>query len=200
MHSADPSPLVRVYDDLRARDPSLHVELGMSTGPGWVAGADLRDAGALGADFSRAALPGASLHGADLSGALLGHVDARGADFGEAALRGANLANSRFDRASFREAALEGAILTGATFEGADFHDAELNHAILAGADLSHARGLEQDQLDEACADGRTRLPPGLTAKTCAARVMARAWPLPPAPPPPPVPPAKPRYLVAEGQ
>jgi hypothetical protein len=46
MLSPDPSPLVRIYDDLRARDPSLHVELGPSTGPGWIAGPDLREAGA----------------------------------------------------------------------------------------------------------------------------------------------------------
>jgi ferric iron reductase protein FhuF len=45
MLSADPSPLVRIYDDLRARDPSLHVELGISAGPGWIRGADLREAG-----------------------------------------------------------------------------------------------------------------------------------------------------------
>jgi hypothetical protein len=42
MPSTDPSPFVRVYDDLRARDPSLHVELGVPAGPGWIAGADLR--------------------------------------------------------------------------------------------------------------------------------------------------------------
>ena len=38
------SPLVRVFDALRASDPSLQVDLGRPAGPGWIAGADLRDA------------------------------------------------------------------------------------------------------------------------------------------------------------
>jgi hypothetical protein len=38
---------------------------------------------------------------------------------------------------------------------------------MLGGADLSGAKGLDQDQLDEACGDGGTRLPRGLTLKSC---------------------------------
>jgi FhuF 2Fe-2S C-terminal domain len=45
MLPAGPSPLIHVFDDLRAGEPSLHVELGMPAGPGWIAGADLRAAG-----------------------------------------------------------------------------------------------------------------------------------------------------------
>jgi hypothetical protein len=39
---------------------------------------------------------------------------------------------------------------------------------MLGGADLSGAKGLDQDQLDEACGDGGTRLPRGLSLrKSC---------------------------------
>jgi hypothetical protein len=101
-------------------------------------------------------------------------------------------------------------VLSGGTFDGADFKDAEMHHAVIAGADLTHARGLTQEQVDEACSDSKTRLPSGLTARTCIdIRVIIRqagssAWshamPAPPAPPAAPAPPAPPtptRYLVA---
>jgi hypothetical protein len=88
-------------------------------------------------------------------------------------------------------------VLTGASLDSADFHGASLDHAIIAGADLSRARGLDQAQLDEACADGRTRLPPGLAAKGCSARLMVHVSPpLPPAPPIPPPAPGAPRFLA----
>ena len=93
--------------------------------------------------------------------------------------------------------------LTGARFDGADLREADLTQAVLAGADLSRARGLTQDQLDDACADGRTRVPPGLVAKACssggAGRLLVKM--VPPMPPIPPVPvgpiPVKPRFLIA---
>ena len=103
------------------------------------------------------------------------------------------LSGGRFDKASFRDAELEGAILAGASFDGADFKGARLDHTILAGADLSRANGLEQVQLDDACADGHTRVPAKLTAKLCAARMLVHTPP--PLPPAPPIPGA-PRYLV----
>jgi len=46
MPPAAQSPLVRVFEDLRTREPRLHVEIGRPAGPGWIAGADLRVAGA----------------------------------------------------------------------------------------------------------------------------------------------------------
>jgi hypothetical protein len=46
MPPSAPSPFVQVFDDLRASDPRVHVELGVPAGSGWIAGADLRDAGA----------------------------------------------------------------------------------------------------------------------------------------------------------
>ena len=121
-------------------------------------------------------------------------ADARGADFSTAELSGAVMSWAKFDRASFRSAELMGAVLTGSSFDGADFRDAELNHAIIGGVDLSRARGLDQDQLDEACADTRTKVPPGLTARACSARMLVHIPP-PPAPSPP-IPGA--RYMVAQ--
>ena len=37
----------------------------------------------------------------------------------------------------------------------------------IGGADLSAARGLTQAQLDDACANAATRLPPGLVGRSC---------------------------------
>ncbi|OYX91377.1 MAG: hypothetical protein B7Y78_12300, partial [Caulobacter sp. 35-67-4] len=97
-----------------------------------------------------------------------------------------------------------------AIFHGADLRGADFSGAVLGGADLSGARGLDQDQLDEACGDGSTRLPRGLSVRSChgdrrhirvvvdfehakaqaaaarAAAAAARAVPKPPAPPKPP--------------
>lgn len=84
---------------------------------------------------------------------------------------------------------MSGAVFGDADFDGADFRSATLAGAIIAGADLSRARGLTQEQLDEACADGRTKAPPGLTARTCHHLPMPRvvvSIPQPPAPPKPP--------------
>jgi len=95
----------------------------------------------------------------------------------------------------------------GSNFDGADFRDADLSHAMLQGADLSNARGLNQDQLDEACGDSRTRAPRGLSVRGCngvrlimrpeTPRPAMRMVPaVPAAPPAPPAPPAEPRYLT----
>ena len=45
MLPAAPSPLVRVFDDLRTRDPRPARRARRPAGPGWIAGADLRAAG-----------------------------------------------------------------------------------------------------------------------------------------------------------
>ena len=115
-----------------------------------------------------------------------------------------------FSHASFRSADLTNAQLAGGTFDAADFRDADLERTALHGADLANARGLTQDQLDEACGDSRTRLPRGLSVRSCSGGVrmivkpdyhrsmrMIPAVPAVPAPPPaPPAPPAAPRYLL----
>lgn len=67
---------------------------------------------------------------------------------------------------------LSGAILTDTNFRGANLEDANFDGAVLvdvnfASANLTGATNLEQKQLDEACGDGETKLPPGLIVKCC---------------------------------
>jgi Pentapeptide repeats (8 copies) len=112
-------------------------------------------------------LSGRRLMGADLAGSALLGVSARHADFRGADLSHARLSGGQFDAANFAGADLAHAELTAAVFDGADFSRASLDHADLRGADLSRARGLEQEQIDGACADLTTRLPPGLHPHEC---------------------------------
>jgi uncharacterized protein YjbI with pentapeptide repeats len=138
------------------------------------------------------------LSSSELRGADFSRVAAEGVNFRNANLEGAVLASGVFDRASVRSAELSGASLADSSFDGADFRGAELTRTTLNGADLSRAHGLTQDQLDEACADSRTRLPPGLTGRSCngfrfiyrkeSAQPHVRIVPAvrPPAPPRPP--------------
>jgi FhuF 2Fe-2S C-terminal domain len=44
VNDQQPSPLVDIYDNLRALNASWHVEIATPSGPGWIAGIDLRDA------------------------------------------------------------------------------------------------------------------------------------------------------------
>lgn len=44
MNGRNPSPIVGIYEALRPLDASWRVELGRPVGPGWIEGADLRDA------------------------------------------------------------------------------------------------------------------------------------------------------------
>ena len=134
----------------------------------------------------------------DLTNATLTRVIARKANFHDATLRGANLSYGRFEQATFKDAEMELAVLNSGNFDGADFKDASLRHAQLGGADLSRARGLTQDQLDEACGDSRTRLPSGLSVRSgCAGmHINIRIPRVIVTTPAPPAPPAPPRYLV----
>ncbi len=83
----------------------------------------------------------------DLTGATFA-----GANFAGADLRRAYLVGAHLGRADFR-----GANLTGARLDRAD-----LKGAHLEGVDLGGAKGLVQEQIDEACGDKGTKLPPGL--------------------------------------
>ena len=127
-----------------------------------------------GADFRNACLRKASLKDADMEDA-----DFRGAYLGLADLRSPLLAHADFEGANLQGADLRGAFLTGANFAGANLrcfasHKKELHPQVecadLTGAkldgarfpaDLSHAKGLTQGQLDNACGDEATLLPKG---------------------------------------
>lgn len=103
-----------------------------------------------GAEMQRANFQNAKLVGADFSKAELGRADFEGAELTGTKFTMSNLSRSRFE---------------GATFTGPiDFANAFLLLARIEGLDLSAATGLEQKQIDIACGDAKTKLPPGLTA------------------------------------
>jgi uncharacterized protein YjbI with pentapeptide repeats len=150
-------------------------------------GADLTEADLTGADLHDADLRGAKLRGADLTGAKLLFADLSGADLSSANLNGADLRssgltsaklssanlngadlhNANLTDADLRGANLTGAKLRGADLTGANLRGADLTGADLRGADLSNARELTQQNLDKACGDHATELPPGLTLRNC---------------------------------
>ena len=59
-----------------------------------------------------------------------------------------------------------GGDLTGADLEGTDFTGAELDGTDLRGADMAEALGLIRAQIEEACWDASTTLPPALASQT----------------------------------
>ena len=109
---------------------------------------------------------------ADLRKAYFSVVSAPGARLHAARLQHAYVRWSDFARADFSEADLGGAYLIGvdlheADFRGANLERTRLDRSDLRGASLERARNLTQSQLDAACGDARTKLPPGLHITTC---------------------------------
>ncbi|HUE65414.1 MAG TPA: pentapeptide repeat-containing protein [Rhizomicrobium sp.] len=107
------------------------------------------------------------LSGADLANTCVKEHDLHDADFdgADATLMCMSFAN--FTNASFRGTELSGANLAGANLEGADLTGAKTSITSFLGTDLRHVKGLTQAQLDVACSDAKTKLPPGLTIHTC---------------------------------
>lgn len=110
---------------------------------------------------------GCDLRGADLSNTCVKDHDLHGADFtgADATLMCMSFAN--FTNVSFRGTELSGANLAGATMTGADLTGAKTSITSFLGTDLTKTKGLTQKQLDVACSDAATRLPPGLKIHTC---------------------------------
>ena len=145
-------------------------------------GAQLQDAHLEGAVLERADLRGAQLQSVDLTmmqlqGANLRGVDLQGRDLEGAQLQGANLSlvnlqdahllGTKLQNADLSRARLQGARLymtelQGAKLGQAELHRAELNKAQLQETDLSKVIGLTQTQINEACIDSTTKLPPGI--------------------------------------
>ncbi len=110
---------------------------------------------------------------ADLSNADFVMSMLAGANFKKAKLQRAKLTRANLTRADFTEARLDGATMDHAMLHQAVFQDAEfeaaslretmLYEANLHGADLSKVKGLTQYQINMACLDKRTKLPPGLS-------------------------------------
>jgi uncharacterized protein YjbI with pentapeptide repeats len=110
---------------------------------------------------------GCNLAGADLSNTCVKDHDLHGADFtgADATLMCMSFAN--FTGVSFRGAELSGANLAGARMDGADLTGAGTSITSFLGTDLTKVKGLTQKQLNIACGDAMTRLPPGLKIHTC---------------------------------
>ena len=109
-----------------------------------------------GENLTKAHLPLANLIGVNLTGANLT----------EAMLFRANLSGANLSGANLTKALLPMANLTGANLTGAILSEADLLQANLSGANLTRAT-ITQAQLDLACGDPSTKLPPGRTIAPC---------------------------------
>lgn len=110
--------------------------------------ADLR-----GDDFRMTMLAGANFTKAKLHKAQLQQANLTRANLSVAQLPGANLDNAMLHLAILHEAILDDASL----------QDAMLYQANLQGVDLAKVKGLTQYQINMACMDEHTKLPPGLS-------------------------------------
>jgi uncharacterized protein YjbI with pentapeptide repeats len=110
---------------------------------------------------------GCDLRGADLTNTCVKEHDLHGADFTGANATLMCMSFANFTGVSFRNAELSGANLAGATMTGADLTGAKTSITSFLGTDLTRVKGLTQAQLDVACSDKATKLPPGLKIHTC---------------------------------
>lgn len=118
-------------------------------------------------NFSRSDFSNAVLARADASHSEFDGADFTQADLTRARLIDASCPRARFDRARLAQADARGADFTRANFAQADVTRMNFENADLSGANLRNAHGLTQAQLDQACGDGRTRLPRGLSVGRC---------------------------------
>lgn len=127
------------------------------------------------ANFTRVEAYRGNFSDISAEGALFVSSELQRTDFSRARLTGADFEKAELGRANFNGAVLTGtrfsmanlsrANLSGAVFEGPiDFDRAFLFLTRLEGLDLSAATGLKQEQVDLACGDAATKLPPGLSA------------------------------------
>jgi uncharacterized protein YjbI with pentapeptide repeats len=107
------------------------------------------------------------LRGADLMNTCVKEHDLHGANFDGANATLMCMSFANFTDASFRGTELSGANLAGAKLDGADLTGAKTSITSFLGTDLRHVKGLTQTQLNIACSDDKTLLPPGLTIHTC---------------------------------
>jgi uncharacterized protein YjbI with pentapeptide repeats len=116
--------------------------------------ADLTSADLKGSDAqdNKFVLDKANLRGVNLTDADLEYISMKGVNLHPALLANTNLSNADLSDADLSHAGLPNADLSGA----------DLSEANLDGTDLQTAKGLTQEQIDEAEGDGHTRLPEGL--------------------------------------
>lgn len=110
---------------------------------------------------------GCDLRGADLTNTCVKDHDLHGADFTGANATLMCMSFADFTGVSFRNTELSGANLAGAKMDGADLTGATTSITSFLGTDLRHVKGLTQAQLNVACGDAATKLPPGLHVHTC---------------------------------
>jgi uncharacterized protein YjbI with pentapeptide repeats len=110
---------------------------------------------------------GCDLSGADLTNTCVKAHDLHGANFDGANATLMCMSFANFTGASFRGTDLSAANLAGARMDGADLTGAKTAITSFLGTDLRHVKGLTQKQLDAACGDAKTLLPPGLKVHTC---------------------------------
>ena len=110
---------------------------------------------------------GCDLKGADLSNTCVKEHDLHGADFTGADAGLMCMSFADFTGARFRDTELSGANLSGAKMDGADLTGAKTSITSFLSTDLRKVKGLTQKQLDVACGDNKTQLPPGLKIHSC---------------------------------
>jgi len=110
---------------------------------------------------------GCNLKGADLTNTCVKAHDLHGANFDGANASLMCMSFANFSGATFRGTDLSAANLAGAKMDGADLTGAKLDITSFLGTDLSKTKGLTQAQIDVACSDDKTRLPPGLQIHVC---------------------------------
>jgi hypothetical protein len=119
------------------------------------------------ANMVEADLSGANFDGANLAGAQLNNAKAVKASFVFTNFSGSRLDGADLSGANLANAWLNWTWFAGAKLDGTNFAGARMPGAQLYGADLSKAVGLTQTQIDQACGDASTKLPPGLRVPAC---------------------------------
>ena len=115
-----------------------------------------------GANLGRATLDDAMVRAVNLDGANLERASMRRINLSYTSLRGANLRGAQLPGANLWHANLERAELWGADLANAQMRDVVLTKARLEGVDLGTTKLMVQEQIDQACTDEHTTLPPGL--------------------------------------
>lgn len=111
--------------------------------------------------------PYCDLAGADLTNTCVKRGNLEGANFDRAKAVLMCMSYANFSGATFRNTDLSAANLAHANLDGADLTGADLTITSLKGTDLTHAKGLTQSQLDQACGDSETKVPAGMKVHIC---------------------------------
>ena len=119
------------------------------------------------ANMIDADLSGANFDGANMAGVLLNNAKAVRSSFVFTNFSGARLDGADLSGANFSNAWLNWTWFQGAKLDGANFTGARMPGAQLYGTDLSKVIGITQEQIDRACGDWSTKLPPGIHVPAC---------------------------------